>query len=343
MPFDKYTVALAQIGPKLGDVEANSEIVRSKVGAARAAGADLVVFPELSLTGYFLKDQVPTVALRANARELRWLRELSRRISIVVGMVEESPEALFYNAALYFEEGELRQVHRKCYLPTYGLFDEQRYFARGQRFGAFDSRFGRVALLICEDMWHPSAVYLAAVDRAITILCISSSPIWGLDNQDLPENAAYWERLTRFAAETWGTFIAYANRVGFEDGVGFWGGSALIDPFGEPLVKAPYYEPAMVIGEVAQARVRRKRISSTMLRDEDVDLTINELIRIRAEAARATSGGDRRAAAAEGQKRFSLEPAREDEEARGQGLKTTRTSRLSRARARRGAPRGSRS
>ncbi len=282
MSVDKYTLALAQMAPRLGDRDANRELIRAQIGAARAAGADLVVFPELSLTGYFLKDQVPAMALRADAKELKWLRELSRRIAIVVGIVEESAESLFYNSALYFEGGELRHVHRKCYLPTYGLFDELRYFARGRRLGAFDTRFGRMGVLICEDMWHPSTAYVAAADRALSIICISSSPIWGMSKQDLPENALYWEKLTRFHAETWGVFVAYCNRVGFEDGVGFWGGSELIDPFGQPVCKAPYFEPALTIGEVQMRRVRRKRISSTMMRDEDLDLTINELTRIRA-------------------------------------------------------------
>jgi NAD+ synthase (glutamine-hydrolysing) len=282
MSVDKYTLALAQMAPRLGDRDANRELIRTQIGAARAAGADLAVFPELSLTGYFLKDQVPAMALRADAKELKWLRELSRRIAIVVGIVEESAESLFYNSALYFEGGELRHVHRKCYLPTYGLFDELRYFARGRRLGAFDTRFGRMGLLICEDMWHPSTAYVAAADRALSIICISSSPIWGMSKQDLPENALYWEKLTRFHAETWGVFVAYCNRVGFEDGVGFWGGSELIDPFGQPVCKAPYFEPALAIGEVQMRRVRRKRISSTMMRDEDLDLTINELTRVRA-------------------------------------------------------------
>ncbi len=281
MSADKYSLALAQISPRLGDIGANREIIREQIAAARGAGADLVVFPELSLTGYFLKDQVPAMALRADSKELKWLREQSRRISIVVGIVEESAEALFYNSAIYFEGGEIRHVHRKCYLPTYGLFDEQRYFARGRALRAFDTRLGRLSMLICEDMWHPSSVYVNAVDRALSIICISSSPIWGMSKLELPENAAYWEKLSRFHAETWGVFVAYCNRVGFEDGVGFWGGSELIDPFGQAVCKAPYYEAAMTIGEVQMRKVRRKRISSTMMRDEDIDLTINELQRIR--------------------------------------------------------------
>ncbi|HEY2665112.1 MAG TPA: nitrilase-related carbon-nitrogen hydrolase [Candidatus Binataceae bacterium] len=281
MSVEKFTLALAQIGPRLGDLSCNREIITKRVADARAKGADLVLFPELSLTGYFLKDQVPSVALRADSRELKWLRDLSRRIAIVVGAVEESPEFLFHNSGLFFDGGELRHIHRKCYLPTYGLFDEQRYFARGRQIRAFDSRFGRSAILICEDMWHPSTVYVAAADGALNLFCISSSPIWGLGAAELPENAQYWEQLTRFHAMTWGINLAYCNRVGFEDGVGFWGGSQLFDPFGDSVCKAPYFEEALVVGEVSLNKVKRKRMSSTMLRDEDLDLTINELARVR--------------------------------------------------------------
>src|SRR5216683_2035471 len=281
MSLDKYTIALAQINPHLGDLDANREIFEQRIRSARGMGADLVVFPELGLTGYFLKDQVPAVALRPEGRELKWLRDLSRRISVAVGLVEESPDSLFHNAACYFENGDLRHVHRKCYLPTYGLFDEQRYFARGHHLRAFDSRFGRMTMLICEDMWHPSTVYVSAADKALSIICVSSSPIWGVGTEELPENARYWEQLTRFHASTWGVYVAYCNRVGFEDGVGFWGGSELINPFGEAVCKAPYYEEDLIVGEINQRQIKRKRMSSTMLRDEDLDLTINELERIR--------------------------------------------------------------
>jgi predicted amidohydrolase len=281
MSADKFTLALAQIGPRLGDLDANREIITKSVADARAKGADLVMFPELSLTGYFLKDQVPTVAVRGDSRDLKWLRDLSRRIAIIVGVVEESPEFLFHNSALFFDGGELRHVHRKCYLPTYGLFDEQRYFARGHQIRAFDSRFGRSAILICEDMWHPSTVYIATADGALNLLCISSSPIWGLGTAELPENAQYWEQLMRFHAATWGINVAYCNRVGFEDGVGFWGGSQLFDPFADSVCKAPYFDQALAVGEISLNKIKRKRMSSTMLRDEDLDLTINELARIR--------------------------------------------------------------
>ena len=163
------TAALVQLKPKLGCVADNLALIREQVELAIGQQADLAVFPELSLTGYFLKDLVPEVALTLESPELTVLQELSRRISIVVGFVEVTPDFQFYNSAAWFEDGALKHLHRKVYLPTYGLFDEQRYLGRGDRFRAFDTKFGRVGLLVCEDMWHLSAPYLLAMDGATTL------------------------------------------------------------------------------------------------------------------------------------------------------------------------------
>ena len=277
-----FRIALAQINPRLGDLGANLALYEEKIRLGAKEGADLVLFPELSLTGYFLRDMVPNVALKLAAPEIARLKKLSREVSFVAGLVEEGPDYRFYNAAVYFERGEVRHVHRKVYLPTYGMFDEQRYFARGDRVRAFDSRFGRMAILVCEDLWHPSTIYLAALDGALAVLCPSTSPLRGIsEGQPQDDNARYWELINRAYAETFGVFMVYGNRVGFEDGVGFWGGSEVVDPFGRRIAKANYYEEDFVIAEVALESVRRKRTAAPLLRDEDIDLTINELLRIR--------------------------------------------------------------
>ena len=275
---------MAQINPKLGDVAANMALYEAGVRDAAGQDVDLVVFPELSLTGYFLRDMVPDVAVRLASPEMERLKALSRDVSLVAGLVLESEDHRFYNAAVYFEAGEVRHIHRKVYLPTYGMFDEQRYFARGDRLRTFDTRHGRLVLLICEDLWHPSTVYLAALDGALTILCPSSSPLRGVtDGAEQDDNARYWELVTRSYAETFGMFIVHSNRVGFEDGVGFWGGSGILDPFGHTVCKAVYYDEAFVAGEVSHEVARRKRTRAPLMRDEDVDLTIRELERIRRE------------------------------------------------------------
>lgn len=295
-----FTVAVAQVSPRLGDLDANLALYREQLRTARERDADLVVFPELSLTGYFLKDMVSTVALRLDSKEIHELRAWSREIAFVAGLVEETPDFRFYNSAVYFEGGEIRHVHRKVYLPTYGLFDEGRYFARGDRIRSFGSKFGQMATLICEDLWHPSTVYVAALDHAVIVICPSTSPLRGItDGAEQDDNARYWESLTRTYAQMFSLFIVYANRVGFEDGVGFWGGSEIIDPGGQTLAKARYYEPDLITAALNFKRARQRRVIAPLLRDEDLDLTINELLRIRgrltersaATVARPTSAG----------------------------------------------------
>lgn len=275
-------IGIAQIGPRLGDVAANLALHEAALERARGDGLDLLIFPELSLTGYHLRDMVADVALAADAPELARLEEWSRSVSFVAGLVEESGDFRFSNSAMYFGGGEIRHVHRKVYLPTYGMFDEQRYFARGSAVRAFDTEWGRFAALVCEDLWHPSTAYIAALDGAVVFVCPSASPLRGVaDRGERDENARFWEALNRTYAETYGVFVVYANRVGFEDGVGFWGGSEIIDPFGRCLVKAAYYEEDYVTAELEIEAVRRRRLAAPLLRDEDVDLTINELLRIR--------------------------------------------------------------
>jgi predicted amidohydrolase len=275
-------VAIAQINPKLGDLPANLALYEEKIRQGIKERAEFLLFPELSLTGYFLRDTVPSVALTMKSAEMRKLKQLSRQLPFVAGLVEESADHRFFNSAIYFEDGEVRHVHRKVYLPTYGMFDEQRYFARGDRIRTFDSKFGRMALLICEDLWHPSTIYLAALQGALAVLCPSASPLRGIvDGQVQDDNARYWEMINQAYAETYSLFMIYGNRCGFEDGVGFWGGSEIVDPFGQRIAKAKYYDEDFFVADVALESVRRKRTMSPLLRDEDIDLTINELMRIR--------------------------------------------------------------
>lgn len=274
-------VGLAQVRPRLGDLEGNFEMVRRVVADGVSAGLDLLVFPELALTGYFLKDMVPEVARSLDSREVRELRRLSERVSLVVGLVEASDDHRFYNTAIYLEGGEVRHRHRKVYLPTYGLFDEYRYFARGDRFRAFDTRFGRVGLAICEDLWHPSAPYILAMDGAQTLLCISNSPLRGLGEAEGPETVLTWERLVRTYAQLFGQHVLYAHRVGFEDGVNFWGGSMVVGPSGRVLARADQFDETVLTARLDPAEVRRERLSTPLLRDEDLDLTLAELVRVR--------------------------------------------------------------
>lgn len=273
-------IGLGQINPSLGNLSRNIDIYEDLFARAKDQAIDMLIFPELGLTGYFLRDMVPEVALKEDSAILKRLRDMSREIAIVTGFVEESKEHLFYNAGAYIEDGEIRHIHRKVYLPTYGMFDEQRYFARGNKIRAFDTKFGRAALLICEDLWHPSTAYIAFQDRADLLLVLSSSPGRGVDRGEKLIISDTWETMNRVYAKLFSQFVLFVNRVGYEDGINFWGGSEIISPEGPQIAKGCYFQEELVIGEIDTNDIRRTRISTTLLRDEDLDLTIRELLRI---------------------------------------------------------------
>jgi len=280
-----FNVALSQLKPKLGCVADNLTVIEEQIGMAKSAGADLVVFPELALTGYFLKDLVPEVAIGLDAPEMVRLKALSRDISIVVGFVEVTDDYRFFNAAVYLEGGEIVNLHRKVYLPTYGLFDEQRYLARGERFRAFNTRFGRMGMLICEDMWHLSASYIQAMDGASTLICLSSSPGRGVEGEELG-SAKAWQQLVSTTAMFLNCRVLYCNRVGYEDGVSFWGGSEYVTPAGVSFVRGKMFDEDLVTASVSEGELRRERIFSPMLRDENLFVTMRELRRIESERGR---------------------------------------------------------
>jgi len=274
-------VALAQIAPLLGDRQRNLALHLERIEAARRQEADLIVFPELSLTGYFLRDIVPDVALDRSAPEIAQLAQAAGPAALVAGFVEESRGHLFYNAALFAEAGHLVHVHRKVYLPTYGLFEEQRYFAAGKRIKAFDSaRFGRVGLLICEDFWHLSAAAIMQAEEIDYLICVVNSPARGVTGPEI-RTAETYEVLAKAYAQLLGAVVIVVNRVGFEDGLCFWGGSMVAGPDGQLLAKAPRFDESLLVVSFDPAELRRERLITPLSRDEQLLLTIEELQRIR--------------------------------------------------------------
>ena len=272
-----FKVALAQVKPKLGCVGDNLTTIEEQVAAAICDKADLVIFPELALTGYFLKDLVPDVALSLDSPEISRLKRLSADIAIAVGFVEATSDYRFFNSAIYLDKGEIVHLHRKVYLPTYGLFDELRYLARGDRFRAFDTRFGRFGMLICEDLWHLSAPYILAMDGAATILCLSSSPGRGLTSDERLGSTIAWQRLTATTATFLNARVLYCNRVGYEDGINFWGGSEAVAPCGTSIARGKLMDEDLVYATINEGELRRERILSPLMRDENLPLTIREL------------------------------------------------------------------
>jgi NAD+ synthase (glutamine-hydrolysing) len=278
----KVKIALAQINTKLGDVSANLEKHLEFIQDAQAQGAELIIFPELSLTGYSLQDIVPNVSHKPTPGDpiFRPLLEASQKIDIVAGFVDEDLRHRFYISAAYLSAGKALHVHHKVYLPTYGLFDEGRFFAWGDSVQAFDTRFGRVGILICEDFWHASPPYLLWLDGADLFLFTSASPGRGLGKQPALESARWVEDINRAYASLFTSFVVHSNRVGFEDGLNFWGGSTIYDPNGELVTRCPYHEETLLISDIDLNQLHRTRARLPLLRDERTALTMRELQRI---------------------------------------------------------------
>ncbi len=278
----QLNLALAQIATKLGDVQSNLEKHLDYISQAKAQKADLVVFPELSLTGYVLQDLVATVAHRPEDDDPVFgpLLKASQNLDVVVGFVDEDARHRFYISSAYLSGGKVLHIHHKVYLPTYALFDEGRFFSHGDSIRAFDTRFGRVGMLICEDFWHASPPYLLWMDGADLLLFSSASPGRGLNEHDKLESAWWVENVNQSYANLFTSYVAHSNRVGFEDGLVFWGGATIFDPKGERLAHGPYFEEALTMAPLDLNQIRRVRARLPLVRDERADLVHKELSRI---------------------------------------------------------------
>ena len=286
-------IALAQIAPRLGAFDANLARHHEILAEARTQGAGLVVFPELGLTGYLLQDLAAEVAIRLDDPRLAGLAAATEGLSAVVSFVEESGDHRLFIAAALLEEGRIRHVHRKLFLPTYGLFDERRFFAAGDLLRATPSRLGvGVGIAICEDFWHLTVPQLLALDGAQLLINVSSSP--GRDLAATNEvglgTATSWRQLMRTYAQLTTSFVVFCNRIGVDESISFWGGSEVIAPNGEALFSAPFFEEGLFTVDVSLADVRRERVALPLLRDERPELEARELARIIAE--RAGMSGD---------------------------------------------------
>ncbi len=277
-------VRIVQTSPRLGDIEYNFEQCRELIREAAGDGSDLIVFPELSLNGYLLKDMVSLTALSEDDPKVIELIALSRDISILIGLVEHGRDHFHYNSALYLEDGRLVGRHRKGHLPTYGMFDEGRYFAPGNRVRAIDTKFGRAGVLICEDAWHPINPYILSQDGAEMLFVISNSPVRGMRESGSFRSVENWQRITSSYALLYSNFVFYVNRAGCEDGISFSGSSHVLDPHGELAVELPFLEAAQATVNIDLEELSRARIGSPILRDEKFLTSLNELKRIKKES-----------------------------------------------------------
>ena len=293
-------VGVCQTDPVLLDVKTNLAATIEKIEAAKAEGVDLVVFPELSLTGYFVRERFHEAALRMDSPEIKQLAGATKGTAAVVGFIEESQAMNFYNSALVAVDGEILFAYRKLNLPNYGVFEERKIFSGGKHVRVFKIKGLTIAPFICNDLWHPSLPYLGITQKADIFITMFNSSQGSMGNEF--SNIESWNIINRFYSRVFGVYNLCANRVGcevFEDlrsdegeqtdsaveavdenPFRFWGGSEIINPFGQAIITAALFDPDYIFADISRDIVRRKRILLPYLRNDDPYFTHRELQRI---------------------------------------------------------------
>ena len=269
-------VAIVQVKPRKGDIEANlAELGRSFAQLGSERPPDLIALPEAALTGYFLEGAVYDLAMEAGVFAERlataWLENGRGPVDIACGFYEND-RGTYYNSAMYLsvhEKGyDIVHVHRKMFLPTYGVFDEERFLSRGRKLSVFETRFGTMAMLICEDIWHSIMPTIAAIKGARFLLVPSAAPGRGIEGENGElESVAVWRSLLAGAASEHGVYLVYAGLAGFEGGKGMTGSSCVIDPRGKVLVQAPALGACIVRATIDMREIELARASLPLLGD----------------------------------------------------------------------------
>lgn len=275
---DKLKVGAAQFASEIGDVDANMARHLDWIARGRAAGLDLLVLPELSLTGHYGPERLLDAAMKRDDARLLTLAEAAGPMAVSVGFMEEGPAAQFYNAAAILRAGALIHLHRKINLPTYGKLEEGKHYAPG-RFVETCALRGdwHASLLICADVWNPALTHLAFLHGATLLICPISSGVEAV-GPDF-DNPGGWALTARFYAMMYGAPVIMANRTGAEHDLHFWGGSRIVDPFGRELAVAGEGE-GMIEAELDYDVLRRARHLLPTVRDSNVSLVLRETARL---------------------------------------------------------------
>ena len=290
----EYRIALAQVAPRLADLDANLGIASDAVRRAAAQSAVLTVLPELALSGYLLQDLVPEVAIRSDDPRLLAIGRDAPGMLVAVGFVEETDDHRYCNSAALVRDGQLIGLHRKVYLPTYGLFDEGRFTRPGDRIRTHDAGppVGRIGLSVCEDFWHASVAMVQALDGADLLVNVAAGPSRAPGSSAGLAAIDGWHKMQDTYALLGTVPLAFCNRVGNEEGLTFWGGSRLLAADGSTVVQAPLWEETLVVGTLETDDLRMQRYGLPLLADERLELVRRELDRIIAERAGLDADGD---------------------------------------------------
>jgi len=274
----KAKLRIVQGDCTLANFEENLDRHIRAIEEAIRDGADAIAFPELSLTGYNVQDAAQDMAMHIEDSRLDPLRELSREITIVCGGIELSDDYGVYNSAFMFEDSMGRSVHRKIYLPTYGMFEELRYFSAGRQIEPVSSRrLGKFGVAICEDFWHMSVPYLLAHQGAKLLLVLMSSPLRLSPGKGIPSIVTQWQTIASTSAFLFSCYVACVNRVGNEDSFTYWGNSAITAPDGSVAACAPMFSEHSFDTVIDYSTVKRVRLQSSHFLDEDTRLFASEL------------------------------------------------------------------
>ena len=259
---ERIKLALAQISSKRENKNENLGKIEALTINAKEQAADLVIFPEMSLTGYVVRDQIYELAETIPGPSTKRIENIAKKtgVHIIFGMPElsEKAKATIFNTAVFVGPEGLIGKYRKMYLPTHSVFEEKRYFRPGYQTASFNTALGNIGLCICYDLFFPEVCRLTRLKGAQLIVAISASPA---------VRRSYFEILTAARALENTAFLAYVNLVGVEDGLQFWGGSRLISPTGDILAKAKYDEEDFVICEVDYSDLRSAEPFIPTLRD----------------------------------------------------------------------------
>ncbi len=279
--FPNMKVAIAQISPFLGDVKKNLDLHLRYFEKARKKKVDLLIFPELSLTGYTLKDLVEDVAISPEDNSIfDRLKAESHDVSSVLGFVEEKERGLFFNSAAFLSKGKILHIHRKVFLPTFGIFEEAKFFAQGKNFHTFPTPYGNTGMMICRDFLNYGAGYLLFAGGSEIMIIISAAPGRGIAGGEAYETSRMWESMGETISRFSTSFLIYCNRVGFEDGKHFAGGSFIFDPLGQLVSIASYLDEDFLIQEINLDLIREARKKWPYKRDDKPEVILEALKRI---------------------------------------------------------------
>ena len=271
-----FKVTLAQINPNLGRIDENIKKHELFIKNAIDEESDLIIFPELSLTGYYLEDGTFDVAMDRNEIE-NIFSDLSKKIDIVVGFVERGEDKNFYISQAYLSYGKIIHVHRKIYPPTHGMFEDLKFFGRGRKVESFNTRFGKAGILICRDFFHPSLPLIYYLKNVDFMIFVSAIPVRGGYNEKDVGIFKTTDSLISSYASRFQSFIFFVNRVGFEEGIGFMGGSSIKDPYGTTILSLPLLEETMGTKEIKTSLIEEARFKLPLRREEDVDLIVSNI------------------------------------------------------------------